>query len=186
MGVELSLNSPNARRRDYLYALADHPSRKVGSEKLGWPYGKGALEHEWLMLSPFREEKLREIAEHAIRVRDLDELRRLARIVETLKDSNTALINGIDREIMWFEHRAKSSDSQQGRNDAVEKLERLRQARQLAAEHHMPPERDPEYIRTHPYSQRSSTLWSSGSSSHHSSSHQEHSIEHSSRDNRAQ
>lgn len=185
LGVELSLNSPNARRRDYLYALADHPSRKVGGEKLGWPYGKGALEHEWLMLSPFREEKLREIAEHAIRVRDLDELRRLARIVETLKDSNTALINGIDREIMWFEHQAKSSDSQQGRNDAVEKLERLRQARQLAAEHHMPPERDPEYIRTHPYSQRSSTLWSSGSSSHHSSSHQEHSIEHSSRDNRA-
>lgn len=62
LGVELSLNSPNARRRDYLYALADHPSRKVGGEKLGWPYGKGALEHEWLMLSPFREEKLREVA----------------------------------------------------------------------------------------------------------------------------
>ena len=120
------------------------------------------------MRSPFREEKLRENAKHAIRVKDLDELRRLARSVETLKDSYTASINGINREIMWFERQAKSSDSQQGRNDAVEKLERLRQARQLAAEHHMLPERAPEYIRTHPYSQRSSTSWSSGSSSHHS------------------
>ena len=34
LGIELSLNSPNARRRDYLYALADHPSRKVSGEKL--------------------------------------------------------------------------------------------------------------------------------------------------------
>lgn len=185
LGIELSLNSPNARQRDYLYALSDHPSRKVGGEKLGRPYGKRELEFDWLMRSPFREEKLRENAKHAIRVKDLDELRRLARIVETPKDSNTASINGINREIVWFERQAKSSDSHQGRNDAVEKLERLRQARQLAAEHHMLPERAPEYIRTHPYSQRSSTSWSSDSSSHHSSSYQEHSIEHSSRDDRA-
>ena len=157
LGIELSLNSPNARQRDYLYAFSDHPSRKVGGEKLGRPYGKRELEFDWLMRSPFREEKLRENTKHAIRVKDLDELRRLARIVETIKDSNTASINGINREIMWFERQAKSSDSQQGRNDAVEKLERLRQARQLATEHHMLPERAPEYIRTHPYSQRSST-----------------------------
>lgn len=143
LGIELSLNSPNARQRDYLYALSDHPSRKAGGEKLGRPYGKRELEFDWLMRSPFREEKLRENAKHVIRVKGLDELRRLARIVEALKDSNTASINGINREIMWFERQAKSSDSHQGRNDAAEKLERLRQARQLAAEHHMLPERAP-------------------------------------------
>lgn len=37
LGIELSLNSPNARQRDYLYAFSDHPSRKVGGEKLGRP-----------------------------------------------------------------------------------------------------------------------------------------------------
>ena len=185
LGIELSLNSPNARQRDYLYAFANHPSRKVGGEKLGRPYGKRALEFEWLMRSPFREEKLREIAEHAILIKDLDELREIARIVETLKDYHFASIDGIDRAIMWFERLANNSDSQQGRNDAVEKLERLRQARQFAVENRMLPERDPEHIRTHPYSQRSSTSWSSGSSSHRSSCHQEHSIERSSRDDYA-
>jgi len=185
LGIELSLNSPNARQRDYLYAFANHPSRKVGGEKLGRPYGKRALEFEWLMRSPFREEKLREIAEHAILIKDLDELRENARIVETLKDYHFASIDGIDRAIMWFERLANNSNSQQGRNDAVEKLERLRQARQFAVENRMLPERDPEHIRTHPYSQRSSTSWSSGSSSHRSSCHQEHSIERSSRDDYA-
>ena len=46
LGVELSLNSPNARRRDFLYALSDHPARRVGGEKLGRCYGKQALEWE--------------------------------------------------------------------------------------------------------------------------------------------
>ena len=176
-GVDLSLNSPNARRRDFLYSLADQPSRKVGGEKLGRPYGKRALELEWLMRSPFREEKLREIAEHAIRIKDLNELRRLARIVETLKDSNVASINGIDRATIILEHRLRHAETQQERADLAERIERFERARQFAVEYHMLPERDPEYIRTHPSNQRSSTSWNSGSSSHHSSSHQEHSIE---------
>lgn len=34
------------------------------------------------MRSPFREEKLRENAKHAIRVKDLDELREMARAMD--------------------------------------------------------------------------------------------------------
>lgn len=45
------------------------------------------------------------------------------------------------------------------------------------------PEKGPEHIRTHPYSQRLSMSWSGNSSSHRSSNHQEHSIERS-RDDR--
>ena len=176
-GVELSLNSPNARRRDFLYSLADHPSRKVGGEKLDRPYGKRALEFEWLKHSPFKEEKLKQICEHAILIKDLDELNEMARTLETLKNFGFASIDGIDRAIMHLERLAESPDGQKGSVEAAERLERVRLAWQFAVEHHMLPERDPEHIRTHPYSRRSSTSWSSGSGSHQHSSYQEHTIE---------
>ena len=185
LGIELSLNSPNARQRDYLYAFADHPSRKVSGEKIGRPYGKRALEFDWLMHSPFREEKLKEIAEHAILVKDFNELREIARIVETIKDNRFASLEGIDRATIILEHRLEHVETQQERADLNEKIERFGQARRFAAEHGMLPTKDPEYIRTHPYSQRSSTSWSDSSSSHRSSGHQEHSIERSSRDDYA-
>lgn len=185
LGIELSLNSPNARQRDYLYAFADHQSRKVGGEKLGWPYGKRALEDLWLMHSPLREEQIRKIAEHAILIKDLDELREVARVVETIKDNRFASLEGIDRATIILEHRLEHAETQQERADLAEKIERLGRARQLAVKYRLLPAKDPEYIRTHPSSQRSSTSWSSGSSSHRSSSHQERSIEHGSRDDRA-
>lgn len=183
LGIELSHNSPNARQRDYLYAFADQPSRKVSGEKLGRPYGKRELEFEWLMHSPLREEKLREIAEHAILIKDLDELREMARILETLKNFGFASIDGIDRAIMHLERLAESPDDQKGSIEAAERLERVRLARQFAVEHDMLPAKDPEHIRTHPYS-RSSTSWGGGSNSHRSSNYQEHTVERA-RDDRA-
>ena len=177
LGIELSHNSPNARQRDYLYAFADQPSRKVSGEKLGRPYGKRELEFEWLMHSPLREEKLREIAEHAILIKDLDELHEVARIVETLKDNRFTSIDSIDRATIILEHHLQHAETQQERANLNEKIERFGRARRFAVEHKMLPAKDPEYVRTHPYSGRSSTSWSDSSSSHHSSSHQEHSIE---------
>ena len=49
--------------------------------------------------------------------------------------------------------------------------------RRFAAEHGVLPAKDPEYVRTHPYSQRTSMLWGGSSNSHRSSSCQEHSVE---------
>lgn len=175
LGVELSLNSPNARRRDYLYALAGHPSRKMGGEKLGWPYGKEELEYEWAIPSLLKDGEISKLAEEAILVKDLDELRELARTVETLKEYRFASIDGIDRTTAVFEHRLERVESQQERADLVEKIERFGRARRFAAEHGVLPAKDPEYVRTHPYSQRSSTSWGGGSSrSDDSGSHERH------------
>lgn len=184
MGVELSLNSPNAPRRDYLYAFADHPGRKVGGEKLGRTYGKKALEYEWARFSLLKDGADSKIAKEAILIKDLNELREMARTVETLKDHRFASIDGIDRAVVVLEHRLKHAETQQERTDLTEKIERFGQARRFAVEHNLLPAKDPEYVRTHPYSQRSSTSWSDSSSSHRSSSYQEHSIERS-RDDRA-
>ncbi|MBQ9042717.1 MAG: relaxase/mobilization nuclease domain-containing protein [Eggerthellaceae bacterium] len=177
LGVELSLNSPNARRRDYLYAFADHPSRIVSGEKLGWPYGKGALEHEWLMLSPFREEKLREIAEHAILVKDLEELREMARAMATIKECHFTSIADIDWTIGHLEKQGQAVDSQNA-DDAPDKLEKIRHARRFAADYGILPAKEPKPVWTlWGHSGPSPTRWGDSSGSRSSSRSQERSVD---------
>lgn len=177
LGIELSLNSPNARRRDFLYALADHPARKVGGEKLGWPYGRKALEYEWARPSLLKDNDIARLAEKAILINGLDELRDLAEAVKTLKDYRFASIDGIDRAMVTLERHLERAESQQEKANLAGKIERVGRARRFAAEHGVLPAKDPEHVRTHPYSQRTSTSWDGGSNSHRSTSRQEHSIE---------
>lgn len=176
-GVELSLNSPNARRRDYLYALADHPARKVSGEKLGWPYGKKALEYEWVRPSLLKDKDIARLAEKAILIKDLDELCDLAETVKTLKDYRFASIDGIDRTAVILERHLERAESQQERANLAGKIEQVGRARRFAAEHGVLPAKDPEYVRTHPYSQRTSMSWGGSSNSHQHSNYQEHTVE---------
>lgn len=44
LGVTVSENSPHAPRRDWMYAFADRPSRRVGGERLGLSYSRERLE----------------------------------------------------------------------------------------------------------------------------------------------
>ena len=172
LGVELSLNSPNARRRDYLYALADHPSRKVGGEKLGRPYGKAELEQEWRWPNTLRSESFDEAVERAVLVRDLEELHELARVMETIKRSYIESIAEID----WMIEQLQQDP---GGAEDVKAVERLKLARQFASEHGLLPVRPPRPAL--PSGGRSdSWSWSSSHSEpQHSSSSYEHSVSHS-------
>lgn len=176
LGIELSLNSPNARRRDYLYALADHPSRKVGGEKLGWPYGKSALESKWVSLSALSREEILKLAENAILVKDLGELNRLARIVEAIEELHFTSIADADWTIKRLERDVARATDPQERASIEQRLVSARQARQFAADHKLLPAKDPEYLRAPAGTTRSSMSWGD-SSSHDSSSSHEHSIE---------
>ena len=176
LGVELSLNSPNARRRDYLYALVNHPSRKVGGEKLGWPYGKRAMESKWVDLSALRREEIHRLAGNAILVKDIDELRRLARTVETLEKLNFTSITDADRTIKRLEHDAAQLADPQDRASIEQRLVMVRQARQFAAEHKLLPAKEPRPSRIPAGATRSSMTWGESSSRSSPSSH-EHSIE---------
>ncbi len=44
MGVTVTDNSPKAQRRDWIYALADHPTRRISGERMGLAYGRERLE----------------------------------------------------------------------------------------------------------------------------------------------
>jgi hypothetical protein len=87
MDIEVTDNSPKARRRDWLYSLADHPTRRVRGEKLGLSFGKQAIQESFALgpagrLSNKTAHEVAEIARSATEIGDLEELRELSNLVE--------------------------------------------------------------------------------------------------------
>lgn len=83
MGVTVSESSVKAARRDWVYALADHPTRRVGGERLGLSFGRESLERRFAAgaagrLADATERRLYEVAREACDLGDVEELRRLA------------------------------------------------------------------------------------------------------------
>lgn len=102
MGVTLSENSPKAPRRDWVYALAGSPSRKVSGERLGLAYGRGRIEPLLLAggmrrISDAGERAIAAAARNAVEVGDLDELRDLSDAVALVESSRAACAADLDR-----------------------------------------------------------------------------------------
>jgi hypothetical protein len=91
MGIDVSDNSEKAAVRDWIFALSDSPSRKVAGESLGLSYGRERLLARFSsgasILSSSGSRAIAEVAEKAVRVGDLDELRDLAAAVSFI-DTN--------------------------------------------------------------------------------------------------
>ena len=166
LGVELSLNSPNARRRDFLYALSDHPARRVGGEKLGRCYGKQALEWEWGYPTALKCDAIDKRIEGAVLVRDLDELGELARLMEALRDPRIASIADIDWQIGLLERDLEAAEDAQGKATIADKLGRFGDAHKFAVGHGMLPARRPRPVSNHE-PRHDSGSWHD----HHSGSH---------------
>lgn len=71
MGVTVSENSANAARRDWVYALADHPTRRVGGERLGLSFCRESLEWRFAAgatgrLADATERRFYEVAREAL------------------------------------------------------------------------------------------------------------------------
>lgn len=99
------------------------------------------------MRAPFREEKLREIAEHAILVKNLDELREMARAMETIKECHFTSIADIDWTIGRLKKQGQAANSQSV-DDAPDKLEKIRHARRFAADCGILPAKEPKPVWT--------------------------------------
>lgn len=86
MGVTVSENSARAARRDWVYALADKPTRRVSGERLGLSFGRESLERRFAAgaagrLADASERRFYEVARDACDLGDVEELRRLANAV---------------------------------------------------------------------------------------------------------
>lgn len=101
LGITVSDSSPRAQRRDWIYALANHPSRRIGGERLGLSYSRERLEPllrsgGMCRLSDASERKVAEIARRAVEVGSLDELSLLSRAVALIESSRAICVADLD------------------------------------------------------------------------------------------
>lgn len=101
LGVTVSGNSPKAQRRDWIYALAEHPSRRIGGERLGLSYSRERLEPllrsgGMRRLSDESERAIAGIAKRAVEVGSLEELSLLSRTVALIESSRASCAADLD------------------------------------------------------------------------------------------
>lgn len=101
MRVEVCDNSPKAQRRDWIYALAEHPARRISGERLGLSYGRERLEPMLRMgganaLSGESRHTVSAIAARAIEVGDLEELGLLSRAVTLIERNRIRSLADLD------------------------------------------------------------------------------------------
>ena len=101
MGVSVTDNSPKAQRRDWIYALADHPARRISGERMGLAYGRERLEPLLRSggvrrLEDAGERTIASIAKRAVEVGDMGELERLSDAVALIEASRARCLGDLD------------------------------------------------------------------------------------------
>ncbi|MFQ9179780.1 MAG: relaxase/mobilization nuclease domain-containing protein [Eggerthella lenta] len=134
--VDVSQNSEKSWRRDWIYSLADHPTWRIGGEKLGLSFGQEALRRRFGRIAAWRPTPAasREVLSHAaeaIGLNDLAELGRLSAAIETCMAVNAHSIADLDRRIARLESH--------GEGDSRERASSLREVREYVAQNRLLP-----------------------------------------------
>lgn len=141
MGVAVSDNSPKAQRRDWIYALADHPARRISGERMGLAYGRERLKPLLRSggvrrLEDAGERTIAAIAKRAVKVGDLGELARLSDAVALIETSRARCLGDLD------------ALSREGDGDASRAVAYVRTKGLLPEERPVPQVRRPQGTRT--------------------------------------
>ena len=133
LGLEVSDNSASARRDDWIFALADQPTRRVSGERLGYTFGKQMLRSRFERQSSYRPEarsgrEIRHRAAEAFELNDLQDLSRLSAVLETCAKFDVRYMEDFDRRIATLTRR--------GHEDS-EGFRRLAEARVYVAENRL-------------------------------------------------
>ena len=133
LGLEVSDNFASARRDDWIFALADQPTRRVSGERLGYTFGKQMLRSRFERQSSYRPEarsgrEIRHRAAEAFELNDLQDLSRLSAVLETCAKFDVRYMEDFDRRIATLTRR--------GHEDS-EGFRRLAEARVYVAENRL-------------------------------------------------
>lgn len=144
--VEVAQNSERSWRRDWIYSLADHPTWRIGGEKLGLSFGQEALRRRFSRIAawhptPAASRQILSHAEHAVELNDLSELQQLADAIETCMSANVRSLADLDKRIERLE-------SREGDNSA-ERTNALREIREYMVENRLLPETAPTRRQRH-------------------------------------
>lgn len=112
LGIEVSDNSASARRDDWIFALADQPTKRVSGERLGFTFGKQMLKSRFARQSAYHPEHR---TEHEIRLRaidafelnDLQDLSRLSAVLETCAKFDIRYLGNFDSRMATLVRRGQ-------------------------------------------------------------------------------
>lgn len=140
LGIEVADNSKSARRDDWIFSLADEPSKKVSGERLGYTFGKQMLRERFDRQSAYHpaqrsEREIRSRAIDAVRLNDLNDLSRLSAVLETCAKFDIRYLEDFDSRLATLTRR--------GNEDSVG-FKRLVEARVYVAENELMTKRNPQ------------------------------------------
>ena len=147
LGVTVRPNSPKARRRDWVYALADAPTRCAAGEKLGYTYGRTAVERRFERqaagmvgtsrpLDSMSADEFARVAARAVRVHGVEELREVARALEEIDRYNVQSVQALDDKARLYAGRY---------GEGCRACRELRAARRVIVEKGLLPKTHAEY-----------------------------------------
>lgn len=140
LGIDVADNSKSARRDDWIFSLADEPSKKVSGERLGYTFGKQMLRERFDRQSAYHpaqrsEREIRSRAIDAVRLNDLNDLSRLSAVLETCAKFDIRFLEDFDSRLATLTRR--------GNEDSVG-FRRLVEARVYVAENELMTRRNPQ------------------------------------------
>lgn len=133
LGIEVTDNSKSARRDDWIFSLAEEPSKKVSGERLGYTFGKQMLRERFDRQSAYHpaqrsEREIRNRAIGAVELNDLNDLSRLSAVLETCAKFDIRYLEDFDSRLATLTRR--------GNEDSVG-FKRLVEARVYVAENEL-------------------------------------------------
>lgn len=133
LGIDVADNSSKARRDDWIFSLADEPTKKVSGERLGFTFGKQMLRSRFERQSAYHPERrtegeIRRRAVSAVELNDLQDLSRLSAVLETCAKFDIRYLEDFDARAATLARRDQLGS---------EGFRRLAEARVYVAEHNL-------------------------------------------------
>lgn len=146
--VDVDDNSPKANRADWIYALRDQGARRVGGERLGYTFGKEALQSRFARSSAARptiaaSKNFMAIAVQATEINDLVELHNLAFTLELNGRYGIAGIDDYARRISSLESKREHAETPRQKDRITAQITQLEQAREFVREKALLPQQRP-------------------------------------------
>ena len=148
MKIEVAENSSQAPREDWIFFLADQPSRKVSGERLGMTFGKIALTERFERIGSYHPDAassraILSMATDAVEVNDVAELGSLAKAVETNARYSIGSSADYGRRIETLQRRMEREPESKAAAKCAERIQELAEAREYASRHSLIPDEVP-------------------------------------------
>ena len=148
MEIEVAENSLHAPREDWIFSLADQPSRKVSGERLGMTFGKIALTERFARIGSYHPDAassraILSMATDAVEVNDVAELGSLAKAVETNARYSIGSSADYESRIETLQRRMEKEAGSKAAAKCAERIQELAEAREYASRHSLVPDEVP-------------------------------------------